>query len=246
LGNFEEGKIVLEKGLRHAAQIGDLRTLGFVETCYGFLFHAKGDWKLAIEHLQRSIKYNEEVKYLAPLAWSLACLGDSCSYLGDPETGRRYVEKGLKIQRDIGVEWWLSLYPLFLSDIHLHLGDLKKAQSFMDEALRISQKDSDKRIEGISWMWLGRILGQPESPQIHKAEQYVLQGMKILDELELKPQYALGYFYLGELYVNAGQREKALENLKKAETMFREMGMDYWLAQAQAALSKLGEEEAIQ
>jgi ribosomal protein L40E len=28
-------------------------------------------------------------------------------------------------------------------------------------------------------------------------------------------------------------------NLKKAETMFREMGMDYWLAKAQQALARL-------
>ncbi len=35
--------------------------------------------------------------------------------------------------------------------------------------------------------------------------------------------------FLGELYAHGGQKEKALENLKKAETMFLEMGMDYWL-----------------
>jgi hypothetical protein len=27
--------------------------------------------------------------------------------------------------------------------------------------------------------------------------------------------FSLGYFHLGELYVNAGRKEKALENLKK-------------------------------
>ncbi len=30
-----------------------------------------------------------------------------------------------------------------------------------------------------------------------------------------------------------------LENLKKAETMFREMGMDYWLGKAQEVLARL-------
>ena len=34
-------------------------------------------------------------------------------------------------------------------------------------------------------------------------------------------------------------RFEALENLKKAETMFREMGMDHWLAKAQKALARL-------
>jgi hypothetical protein len=34
-------------------------------------------------------------------------------------------------------------------------------------------------------------------------------------------------------------RFEDLENLKKAETMFREMGMDHWLAKAQKALARL-------
>ena len=84
-------------------------------------------------------------------------------------------------------------------------------------------------MEGFSWMGLGRILGRTETPQIHKAEEYILKGMKILDELKMKPSYAGGYLALAELYAHASQKEKALENLKKAETMYQEMGMDYWL-----------------
>jgi len=60
-----------------------------------------------------------------------------------------------------------------------------------------------------------------------------------LDELKLKAFYALGYFYLGELYVKAGRKEKALENLRKAEPMFQEMGMDYWLARTRKVLENL-------
>jgi class 3 adenylate cyclase/tetratricopeptide (TPR) repeat protein len=240
LGNFEEGRIFLEKSLRHAAQIGDLRTLGNVEWFWGIFFHNKGEWKPAIEHLQNSIKYSEEVKYLAPLAWAWATLGSVYSYLGDPETGRRYEEKGLKIQRDAGFEWLLSLYPLIMGDIHLQLGDLKSARSFMEEALRLSQKNNEKHLEGLSWMGLGLILVRTETSQIHKAEEYILQGMKILDEFKLRPDYARGYFYLGELYANAGQKEKALENLKKAETMFQEMGMDYWVGRTRKVLASIG------
>jgi class 3 adenylate cyclase/tetratricopeptide (TPR) repeat protein len=239
LGNFEEGKIFLEKGLRHAAQIGDLGTSGLVEVCYGILFHAKGEWKPAIEHLQNCIKYSEEAKFLAALAWSWAWLGHVYSYLGDPKTGRRYVEKGLKIQRDGGFEYLFSIYPWFLGDICLLLGDLKNARSFADETLTLSLKSSDKQMEGLSWILLGRILGRTETPQVHKAEGHILRGMKLLDELKLKPHYALGDFFLGELYANAGQKEKALETLKKAESMFQEMGMDYWLDRTRKVSAEL-------
>jgi hypothetical protein len=75
-----------------------------------------------------------------------------------------------------------------------------------------------------------------EGPQLHKAEEYILKGMKIVDELGARPFYAQGCFYLGDLYADAGQKEKAIENLKEAEAMFQEMGMDYWLARTKKLL----------
>jgi len=72
--------------------------------------------------------------------------------------------------------------------------------------------------------------------QHHKAEEHILKGMKILDELGTKPYYAQGHLFLGELYADGGQKEKALGNLKKAEAMFQEMGMDYWLARTKKLL----------
>jgi len=38
---------------------------------------------------------------------------------------------------------------------------------------------------------------------------------------------------LGKLYRRSGQREQAQEHLTTATTMYREMGMTYWLEQAE-------------
>ena len=60
-----------------------------------------------------------------------------------------------------------------------------------------------------------------------------------MEELKAKPYYAQGHLFLGELYANAGRKEQALENLKKAETMFREMGMDFWVDQTRTLLGRV-------
>jgi hypothetical protein len=75
--------------------------------------------------------------------------------------------------------------------------------------------------------------------QVEKAEECILRGIKILEVLRSKPMYSYGYHFLGELYSDTGQQDKALENLKKAEEMFQEMGMDYWLAKTQEVLGRL-------
>jgi tetratricopeptide (TPR) repeat protein len=78
-----------------------------------------------------------------------------------------------------------------------------------------------------------------KAPQIDEAEGYILQGLKILDDLETKPGYAVGCFNLGELYMVFGRKEKALENLRRSEEMFSRMGMDHWLARARDVLARL-------
>ena len=49
-----------------------------------------------------------------------------------------------------------------------------------------------------------------------QAEESMPLGIKMLVELKLKPYYAQGHLFLGELYANVGQKGKALESLKKA------------------------------
>jgi len=86
---------------------------------------------------------------------------------------------------------------------------------------------------------LGTILGKTEPPKINKAEECILKGIEVCKELKTEPYYSLGHLYLGQLYLNSGEKEKAIDNLKKAEEMFREMGMDYWLGKAQEVLGKV-------
>ena len=86
---------------------------------------------------------------------------------------------------------------------------------------------------------MGRIVGRSDPSKKDKAEQYILRGINILKNLKLKPFYTLGRLFLGEFYLDAGQREKATKNLKKADGMFREMGMDYWLARTKEAMERL-------
>jgi len=239
LGAFDEGKTFLEKGLGYAAKMKDLIALGFIEIEYGHFCLAKGDWESSKEHFEKGIKHNEETKFAFFSALSWSGLGYACSMHGDHETGKRHAEKGLKIHRDSGVEMFLSLAHSLLGVIHLNLGDQKNARSLAKEALRLSKKNNEKFVEGWSWLLLGTILGKTEPRKIDKAKGYILKGVEIGRELRTKPYYALGHLNLGQLYLNAGEKIKAIDNFKKAEGMFRKMGMDYWLGKAQEVLGRL-------
>ena len=72
-----------------------------------------------------------------------------------------------------------------------------------------------------------------------KAEAFILKGIEINRKLKIKPEYARGHLFLGELYLDTAQKEKALKNLKRSEVMFQEMRMDYWLYKAKHVLEKI-------
>ena len=238
LGNFKEGRNTLEKGLRTASEINHLLTSVFVEFYYSLFFTFRGEWETAKVHFQKSINFSEEAKYdvMSGISWSY--LGYVNSMLEDSKVGKRHAEKGLELFRVSGMESLLSFIYNNLGWICQNLGDLKNAQSHTEEALRLSQKNGEKLIEGISWILLGRILGKQEPHQVERNANHILKGMEILQELKLKAIYCQGYLFLGELYLNGGEQEKAKNNLKRAEDLFQEMGMDYWSARAKEVMER--------
>jgi hypothetical protein len=58
-------------------------------------------------------------------------------------------------------------------------------------------------------------------------------------KLKTKPEYAQGHLFLGELYLNTAEKEKAIKNLKRSQEMFQEMGMVYRLDKTKTVMEKI-------
>jgi len=239
LGRFEEGEVLCEKGLRSALQLNHLLSLGWAEFMYGWLFIAKGDGENTLQHLQESVRYLEETGFIALLGHAWSGLGWGYYFTGELEAALEHMEKGLNIQSDAGFIHQLSRYHYSLSMVHLDMGNLERAQSCIEGAADVAHDNNEKHIEADSRITLGRVLGKMGKSEGVKAEKSILQGIKILDELKLRPSSSLGSLFLGELYADTDQKEKALETLKKAEGAFQEMGMDYWLRRTQDVLERV-------
>jgi tetratricopeptide (TPR) repeat protein len=238
-GNFQIGKNLIEKGFQKACEVNEPRALGNVELQYGFFFIAMGDWKLAVEHLKNAIKYLEEVKAVVPLSITLSALGYAFYFLGDFESSCNYIEKGMRANIDSGSKFFISWHYCLSGAVHFAKGDQKKALGFVENALALSQRFDEKWMEGFSSIWLGRILAKTDASQKEKAEDSILKGIQILEKIQIKPYYSQGYLALGEIHAESGQAEKALKNLKRAEGLFKEMEIDYWLARTREVIEKL-------
>jgi len=110
-------------------------------------------------------------------------------------------------------------------------------------ALKLGQSSS--RETAISLLW-GDV---PDDRARHSLRQTLLEirhsvrAPDVLrvdgDELGMRPLVAHCHLGLGKLYRRADKRDQAHEHLATGTTMYREMGMTYWLDKAEAEMANL-------
>ena len=238
-GEIDQARRLFEKALTYALNTNHSGTVGIVEWGYGAMLAVKGDGKDAIEHLRNAVKYLEESQSVLMLGLAWAFWGFAHCLIGMSVTGIEMTEKGLKMHSDLETPWWISCCHWLCSYAQFSLGNLIGANEHAELSLQFSVDNNERSIQGLSRVWLGRVIGKTDSMQIVAAEQQINKGIALLKELGNRVYYSLGYLWLGEVNAEAGRHEAAQDNLINAEAMFREMGMDYWLTKAQEAKDRL-------
>lgn len=236
LGDYEQGRIILDKGLTLAEKIGNLYSLGLIEVFYGYSYCHQGNGERALPRFERAITYLEkgQIFVLLGLAWS--GVGWSHYFMGEPATAVLYLEKGLEIHTDANVAYNLSVHHWFLSAVHCDLGNLERAKGYADEAIRLAETNNEIYYVALGNITLGRIIGK-QGLEIPKAEAAIRRGITILEELKITPQVAVGHLVLAELYGERSQPDKANPHFTRAVEIFREKHMDRWIGRAESLIS---------
>jgi tetratricopeptide (TPR) repeat protein len=239
LGDFDQGQKLCEKALSNALEINHLATLAMVEMAYGTLFISKGEGPGAVNHLQEAIRYAEESQFASILGITWAMLGRAHGLIGQFRTGLDLAEKGLRMNQDLGLPYLISLCHLCCGVAHFYLGELEMAQTHFELSLQSALQNQERMMQTYSKYYLGSIMARKDPLRIEAAVEIIRQGITSSEELGIRAIYPVGYMFLGAVYAESGQPEKALEPLKKAEAMFQEMGMDYYLERTREIMGKL-------
>ncbi|MDA8141298.1 MAG: AAA family ATPase, partial [Desulfobacteraceae bacterium] len=229
LGNFVNGEACLVKALDNALKINHQATLGATRFNFGWLLYTKGSYAQAKQHLEACIPCFMESQWPLGVALASCLLGHLNLFLGNRDTSLELAQEGLQIYLKTGIELYLSWCRWMIGGIYLELEDLPNAAGSMEEALRLSRKNSEQGVEGLALVGLGRVLGKSRPPQANKAKSLIATGLMTLSKLGMKPWMAKGYMYLGEFNLISDDQKTAKENLNKAAALFQDMGMDYWL-----------------
>ena len=238
-GNFKDAINFCEMGLQASAEIDSAITLGLCESAYGIVHLFKGDLGLAKQHLIEGIEQIEEAEFLLSLGQSLSWLGLAYTLAGEPDAGRKYADRGLKIHEDAAMDYMRTIHHYVLGICHSYTGDDTRAEEFFKTGIEISRQKNERCFEGALWIWLGRVLAKKHPPKDPEAMNHILKGIEISKALSQRPDLAVGNLFLGELYAEQGQKETARTYLTKSMNMFADMEMNYWLPEAQKILANI-------
>ena len=113
-----------------------------------------------------------------------------------------------------------------------------ESRTLLEESLRISQKNGEKGLEARTLIEIGGLISKANLGNEKEAIERIDKGIEVLQQFEMRPFIAKGHLILGEHYLRTNNLEMAIENLKHAQTMFQEMGMDFWANRTKAVISE--------
>jgi class 3 adenylate cyclase/tetratricopeptide (TPR) repeat protein len=116
---------------------------------------------------------------------------------------------------------------------YLSAGRIDEARSYAREALALTRRLGARGSEAHALCLVGDVASTGGGED---AEGYYREALALATELGMRPLVAHCHFGLGKLYRCIGEREPAQEHLTNARSMYREMGMGFWLQKADAAL----------
>ena len=111
---------------------------------------------------------------------------------------------------------------------------LESLRSGLDLARAHEQRGSEAEA-----LWrLGESHASQSPPAVEWAEEACREALSLATELGMRPLVAHCHLRLGRLRARAGERGQAQDPLAMAATMYREVDMRSWLAEAEAELGE--------
>ncbi len=163
-------------------------------------------------------------------------LGGALAGAGRTVEGLALLARGVRGQERIGNRFHLARRYREWADSLLLAGDLPEAQRAADTALSLARAMGERGAEAETLRVLGAITAAGCSADPGASATLYQQGLALAVELGMRPSAAHCHLGLGTLYRRTGDRAKAEEHLTTATTMYREMGMTFWLEKADAEL----------
>ena len=234
-GVFDDAVRHCQAAIELAEEVGHPYSLGVAAWHLGGVYTLRGDPAQARPILSRVRSVAEEltIGFLIPaVTLELSAL----SVLeGRAQDALSLVPEARAAIEEVGLRWWEALAELRMGEALFAAGCVDEARIAATRALDLAHERGEQGREAWALRLLGDIAADPRLPVANEAESHYRQALALAERLEMRPLVAHCHLGLGRLYRRTDQETRAREHLTAATTMYREMGMAFWLVQAERA-----------
>jgi class 3 adenylate cyclase/tetratricopeptide (TPR) repeat protein len=240
LGRFDEAAEHAAETIRFAEPTQHAFTIGQTNFGAGTLPLVKGDWAAARPLIDRWIAAARTGNIVLMLPWALASSAWVRAQLNEPGEARNRLQEATQLlerqtaQGVVGQGGWA--YHL-LGRTSLLLGRPDEAQRLGSRAVESCRSNFGYAAHALHL--LGDVAAHPDRFDAERADAHYRQALALAVPRGMRPLVAHCHLGLGKLYRRTGQREQAQEHLTTATTMYREMGMQFWLEKTEKELGEL-------
>jgi class 3 adenylate cyclase/tetratricopeptide (TPR) repeat protein len=235
LGRFAEAATYAAEVSRLAEATRHTNTVAIAHYAVGMLHLLRGEWMNArafIEHPIAVYRAGNAVMLvrtaICSSSWVLAHLGETSEAENRLREGEQLIER-YAASGVVGYRGW-SIYALGRACLLLDR---------LDQAHELAEHTIESVPEHIGIVaharhLLGDIATHPERFDAERGAAHYREALALAAPRGMRPLVAHCHLGLGKLYRRAGQPQPAHDHLTTATTMYREMGMLFWLEQAAA------------
>jgi class 3 adenylate cyclase/tetratricopeptide (TPR) repeat protein len=238
LGDFERAEQYGEEARTLAASSGFPFLVLYAASWQAFTLLLRGDFARASDLMAPMPALAHEYELTVTLPGAYVILGVAQVGMGQVDRGLQAAEQGLELTRRSRVQMYEAAWVLMIAEACLRAGRIERAATLADQGLEIARQRRELGYEArLLHIRAGVLAARGADPA--RAEACWREAKARATELGMRtllPHCDLG---LGGLCRTAGRLDEARQHYVTAVSLLDEMGMRYWLPEAQAALREV-------
>ena len=232
MGDFPQAFASARQALRVATDIQHPTSLAVANRYVGYVHTLRGEIETAVPFLERGLAIAREHNLFLASVFIAAHLAYVLVLLGERERGLAYLAQAAQRSAGALTPRWHH-YGTVTASTYLAAGCREEARAEIAQGMAAASA-RHARGHWAEWLRLDGELLAPDDPA--RACERLEEALVLATELGMRPEGAHCHLELGKLHRRIGKREEAHDHLATATTMYREMGMAYWLEKATTAM----------
>jgi tetratricopeptide (TPR) repeat protein len=213
------------------------KQLGLMLCNISYIYYQRGELKVTLENLERSLKINEELDNKAGIALSLNGIGYIYDSFGDVTRALEYFHRALKISEQINDKKEIGISLNNIGYMYDSQDDYTKALECYYQDLKLREEIKDEEGVANSLNNIGTILERQK--KYEEALNYYNRSVKISESYNDKNGIALTLLNIGAIYERQNKFKEAMDYFQRSLKIREELKDKEGITRCDRRISKM-------